>query len=169
MTESTFWLSVLLIVYPHIIFPALLYVLPRKKTGNLRKGAAGPVAIVCSVYNEEKVIARKIENFYRIDYPELELYLGLDGCTDNTMAEIRRAVRDDRVKVFAFPRGGKVSVLNALLQKVNQPYVVMTDANSMFRPDAIARLMENMREGVGVVCGRLALVDEEGHSGEGIN
>jgi cellulose synthase/poly-beta-1,6-N-acetylglucosamine synthase-like glycosyltransferase len=168
MTESAFWISVLLIVYPHLVYPALLYVLPRKKTGNPGKGAAGPVAMVCSVYNEEKVIAHKIENFYRIDYPELELYLGLDGCTDNTLDEIRRAVRDDRVKVFTFPRGGKVSVLNALLEKVNQPYVVMTDANSMFRTDAVTRLMERMREGVGVVCGRLALVDEEGQSGEGI-
>ena len=168
MTESAFWISVLLVFYPHFIYPALLSVFPRKKTGKPGKGAVGPVAVVCSVYNEEKVIAGKIENFYGIDYPELELYLGLDGCTDNTMAEIRRVVRNDRVKVFAFPRGGKVSVINALLRKVHHPYVVMTDANSMFQPDAVTRLMERMGDGVGVVCGRLELVDQDGHSGEGI-
>lgn len=168
MTESVFWISVLLIVYPLLIYPALLFAIPRKGKGKLGHGATGPMAVVCSVYNEEKVIARKIDNFYGIDYPDIELYLGLDGCTDNTLAEILRAVRDDRVKVFTFPRGGKVSVLNALMRKVYQPYVVMTDANSMFRADAVTRLMEQMRNGVGVVCGRLVLVDDEGYSGEGI-
>lgn len=166
--ELVFWVTVLIIIYPHLIFPSLLYIFPSNKVENLGKGAVGPVAVVCSVYNEEKVIANKIENFYKIDYPELDLYLGLDGCTDNTIAEIRRVVRDDRVKVFAFPRGGKVNVINALLANVHHPYIVMTDANSMFRPDAIARLMENMKPGVGVVCGRLVLLDEKEESGEGI-
>jgi cellulose synthase/poly-beta-1,6-N-acetylglucosamine synthase-like glycosyltransferase len=168
MMEVVFWIIVALVFYPHVIYPALLNLLPRRR-GRLRgDGAAGPVAVVCSVYNEEKVIACKIENFYRLDYPDAQLYLGLDGCTDNTIGEIQRAVRDDRVKAFTFPRGGKVSVLNSLMQQVHQPFVVMTDANSMFRPDAIIRLMARVNEGVGVVCGRLSLIDEKGHSGEGI-
>ncbi|MFZ2447559.1 MAG: glycosyltransferase family 2 protein [Syntrophobacteraceae bacterium] len=165
--ELVFWFSLLLVVYPHLIYPALLYVLPRKRKEASGAGAAGPVALVCSLYNEEKIIARKIENFYRLDYGDVELYLGLDGCTDNTLAEIRRAVRDDRVRVFSYPRGGKVSVLNALLKEVRQPFVVMTDANSMFHSDAVTRLLERMNEIVGVVCGRLVLVDGEGRSGEG--
>jgi cellulose synthase/poly-beta-1,6-N-acetylglucosamine synthase-like glycosyltransferase len=128
----------------------------------------GPVAVVCSLYNEEKIIAGKIENFYGLDYLGAMLYLGLDGCTDNTMTEIHRVVGDDRVKVLAFPRGGKVSVVNALMREVTQPYVVMTDANSMFRPDAVTRLMEHLSDNVGVVCGRLVLVDKLRRSGEGI-
>jgi len=168
MMELIFWICVLLIIYPHIIYPALLYFFPRRKEEARGTGANGPVAIVCAVYNEEKVIAQKIENFYSLDCPDIELYLGLDGCSDNTMAEIRRVVRDDRVKVFSFPRGGKVSVLNALLREVSQPFVVMTDANSIFRPDAVSRLMACLREGVGVVCGRLKLTDADGKSGEGI-
>ena len=168
MMELIFWVSILLIIYPHIIYPALLYGLPRRREEQQDGGAAGAVAIVCAVYNEEKVIAQKIENFYALDYPNVELYLGLDGCSDNTIGEIRRAVRDGRVKVFSFPRGGKVSVLNALLRGVSQPFVVMTDANSMFHPDAVSRLMARLHEGVGVVCGRLKLTSAEGKSGEGI-
>jgi len=168
MMELIFWTSILLIIYPHIIYPALLYFLPRRRNEPRDNGATGAVAVVCGVYNEEKVIAQKIENYYALDYPDIELYLGLDGCTDNTMAEIRRVVRDGRVKVFSFPRGGKVSVLNALLREVHQPFVLMTDANSMFRPDAMSRLMACLHEGVGVVCGRLKLTDVDGRSGEGI-
>jgi len=166
--EAVFWISVLLILYPQLIYPALLYLLPRREPDGRDAGATGAVAVVCAVYNEEKVIAQKIENFYLLTCPEVELYLGLDGCSDNTLAEIRRTVRDDRVKVFEFPRGGKVSVINALLREVWQPYVVMTDANSMFRPEAVSELLVNLRPGVGVVCGRLVLVDEHGCSGEGL-
>lgn len=168
MMEVIFWTSILLIIYPHIIYPALLYFLPRRTKNPRESGVKGAVAVVCAVYNEEKVIAEKIENFYTLEYPDIELYLGLDGCTDNTMAEVKRVIRDERVKVFSYPRGGKVSVLNALLAKVHQPFVVMTDANSMFHPDAVTRLMARLHEGVGVVCGRLKLTDVDGKAGEGI-
>lgn len=168
MMGLIFWTSILLIIYPHILYPGLLYFLPRRRKEPRDSGATGAVAVVCAVYNEEKVIAQKIENFYVLDYPDIELYLGLDGCSDNTMGEIRRVVQDERVKVFSFPRGGKVSVVNALLREVHQPYVIMTDANSMFRPDAVSRLMACLHESVGVVSGRLMLTDTGGKSGEGI-
>jgi len=168
MMELVFWVSVLLILYPHLIYPGVLYLLRPREPKERNPRLMEPVAVVCSVYNEEKVIARKIENFYLLDYPEVELYLGLDGCSDNTMAEIHRTIRDNRVKVFDFPRGGKVRVINALLERVWQPYVVMTDANSMFRPDAVSNLLAHLGEGVGVVCGRLVLLDGDGGSGEGI-
>lgn len=166
--EAIFWVCLLLVLYPNLLYPALIYFLSLREKKVCRQGASGPVALVCSVYNEEKIIARKIENFYQLDYPEIELYLGLDGCTDNTLAEIRRAAPDDRVKVFVFPRGGKVRVINELLQRVWQLQVVMTDANSMFQPDAVTHLLMHLGDGVGVVCGRLVLVDPEGRSGEGI-
>ena len=170
MSEWVFWSSLLLVIYPHILYPALLLALSggRRKACQSSGGTSGPVAIVCSVYNEQSVIASKIDNFYQLNYRPLELYLGLDGCTDNTLAEIRRVAIDDRVKVFVYPRGGKVSVLNALLREVKEPLVVMSDANSMYRPDAVGRLVSHLTDGVGLVCGRLVLVDESGQSGEGI-
>lgn len=166
--ELIFWITVFLIFYPHIIYLGLLYILPAKKNQSKGKGAIGPAAIVCSVYNEEKVIARKIDNFYRLDYPDLELYIGLDGCTDDTLAEIKKAVRDGRVKTFKYSRRGKVNVINSLMKEVDRPFVVMTDANCMFRSDAVTILMDHLNHGVGVVCGKLVLVDAKGHSGEGV-
>jgi len=130
-------------------------------------GPRGSVAIVCSLYNEESVVAGKIRNFYEIDYPDLELYLGLDGCSDNTMAVAKNAAKDERVKIVPFPRIGKVGVLNRLLSTVTQPYVVMTDANSLFSKDAVQQLMRCLEKNVGVVCGRLMLCDAAGKSGEG--
>jgi poly-beta-1,6-N-acetyl-D-glucosamine synthase len=166
--KAFYWLSVFLVVYPYFVYPVLLLFLSRGKRRSKGPGESGPVAIVCSVHNEEKVIAQKIDNFYNLVYPSIELYLGLDGCSDNTFLEIQQAVRDARVKVFEYARGGKASVLNSIMPEVHQPFVIMTDANSMFRPDAVTKLMAYMNEDIGVVCGRLALVDELGITGEGI-
>jgi len=166
--EIVFWLSVFIVLYPHLIYPAIMQSLARNRKKIIGHGALGPVAVVCSVYNEEKVIARKIVNFYCLDQPNLEMYLGLDGCSDNTLYEIRQAFRDSRIKVFEYPRGGKVNVINSIMSEVWQPFVVMTDANSMFKPDAVTKLMACMNDDVGVVCGRLILFDEQGKSGEGI-
>jgi poly-beta-1,6-N-acetyl-D-glucosamine synthase len=166
--EFIFFTAILLALYPHVIYPAILYCLPKKaKTAMPDRKSGSAVAIVCSAYNEEEVIAEKIRNFYSLDWPNVELYLGLDGCTDGTLKEIQRVV-SERIKVFSLPRQGKVNVINYLLRQVWQPYVVMTDANSMFKPDAVSALMKNMRDEVGVVCGRLRLVDEAGSSGEGV-
>jgi poly-beta-1,6-N-acetyl-D-glucosamine synthase len=166
--EVIFWASAFLILYSHILYPGVLYLLRPRGTPERNPDPLGPVAVVCSVFNEAKVIARKIENFYRLSHPEVELYLGLDGCSDDTLAEIHRVRRDHRVKVFEFPRSGKARVINALLERVWQPYVVMTDANSMFRPDAVSKLLAHLKQGVGVVCGRLVLLDGNGASGEGL-
>lgn len=163
-----FWLSVFFVFYPQLIYPAILQILSRDRKRAVGLGARGPVAVVCSVYNEEKVIARKIVNFYCLDYPNIEMYLGLDGCSDNTLSEIRQAVRDCRVKAFEYPRGGKVNVINSIMAEVWQPFVVMTDANSMFNQDAVTKLMACMNDDVGVVCGRLKLIDDQGESGESI-
>lgn len=170
MSEYLFWFSVVLIVYPYIIYPAVLWVFTKWKKVRVRPNAdfSGSIAIVCSVYNEEKVIAEKIKNFYSLETPSAELYLGLDGCTDKTLIEINRVVVDERVKVFVYQRGGKVRVLNALLSEVHQSLVVMTDANSMFKADAVNKIVSHMRKGIGVVCGRLVLVDKNGYSGESV-
>jgi hypothetical protein len=59
MTESIFWISVLLIAYPLLIYPALLFVIPGRE-GNL-VGAGDQCGLFC--IQRRKVIARKIEIF----------------------------------------------------------------------------------------------------------
>lgn len=165
--ETLLAVSIFFVLYPYLIYPGLIIAISRFKKRVLPKGTRGRVAIVCSLHNEESVVAEKIRNFYEIDYPDMELYLGLDGCSDNTKTIAENAAKDDRVTIVPLSRMGKVGVLNHLLALVKQPYVVMTDANTIFNRDAVRLLMRCMAEGVGVVCGRLVLRDAGGTSGEG--
>ena len=166
-----FWISVFLIVYPNVLYPASIILLSSlfkaRETAN-RVPSHGPVAVICAAHNEEKVIAEKIENFYAQDYPDRELFIGLDACSDRTADEIRRVTRDKRVKVFDYPRQGKARVIESLIREAWQPYLVLTDANSIFRADAISRLMDQMDDNGGVVCGRLILKGPGRESGEAL-
>lgn len=156
---------VIAIVFPYSVFPLILSIFRRreKRRGNVSND---PVTIVCSLYNEERIIAKKIYNFNKI-CGDVRLLFGLDGCSDLTENIIRSEAQDERIRYFKFPRSGKSEVINLLLTKVDTPLVVLTDANSMFKSDAILRLRDKMTEGVGVVVGKLVLMDSTGESGEG--
>ncbi|OGS17295.1 MAG: hypothetical protein A2219_03435 [Elusimicrobia bacterium RIFOXYA2_FULL_50_26] len=164
-----FLILLFLIFYSYMIFPLVLAALRPFARRRFGHGRVEAVTVVCAVHNEEKIIAQKIHNFYALEYPvPPRLFLGLDGCSDGTRAQIEGAVKDGRVQYFQFPRQGKAQTLNALMEKVSTPYSVMTDANSMFDADALLRLAETMSDETGVVCGRLVLVDSLGNSGEGL-
>lgn len=132
-----------------------------------------PVTMVVAVYNEERVLAGKIENFRQIEYPggELTLLVGSDGSSDGTHAILAQAAESDqRIRWNEFPRGGKLRTINRLMEEVDTPYVVFCDANTMYQPDAVQKLMQHFAdESVGAVCGNLVLRssgDSVGGAGE---
>lgn len=169
MIMFIFWVSVALILYGYAVFPAILFLYFKSKPLNdAANNSKDPVAILCSLYNEENIIAQKINNFYELNYPSAELYLGLDGCTDGTLDEIKKSVKDNRIKYFVFDRCGKANVINSLMDKVSSKYVVMTDANSMFEKNAVNNLIRHLYGKIGAVCGKLRLLDKSGNFGESI-
>ena len=49
------------------------------------------IAIICAAYNEETVIAQKIDSTFETNYPKEKIvfYIGTDACNDNTVAIIK--------------------------------------------------------------------------------
>lgn len=180
--QVIFWISVACVAYNYIGYPILLYVLvtlSRVKSDVLflitrtsRRCALVPnylprVAILASAHNEEDVIQAKVENTFQIDYPadKLELLLGLDAPTDST-AELLSTLQSRRCHVFHFPiRRGKLAVIRDLAQRTSAEILVLTDANTILRPDCIKNLIRHFANPqVGVVSGeeiRLARLGTE--------
>jgi poly-beta-1,6-N-acetyl-D-glucosamine synthase len=167
------WIVFFLTMYTYLVFPAFLYVLTKFRRGHAAPNTEKPggtfrVAILCAMFNEEDVVRKKIDNFKRLKDGNLSLYIGSDGSTDRTNAILEEYAKDERIKIFLFPRRGKVHVLNDLMKEAKEEIFVFTDANSMFEPDAIQNLVAPFVDnGIGVVCGRLILLEENGLSGEG--
>src|SRR2546423_1290253 len=64
-----FWASSALIVHTHVGYPALLWLLARGRGQPAPETGATPrVSVVVAAYDEEDVIARKVENVLALDY-----------------------------------------------------------------------------------------------------
>jgi poly-beta-1,6-N-acetyl-D-glucosamine synthase len=83
-----FWASSALIVHTHVGYPALLWLLARgREEPEPQTGATPPVTVVVAAYDEEDVIARKIENVLALDYPRdrMQVVVASDGSSDATV------------------------------------------------------------------------------------
>jgi cellulose synthase/poly-beta-1,6-N-acetylglucosamine synthase-like glycosyltransferase len=188
-----FWLSAGLLVYTHLGYPLVLWILVRLKgptaggavggptpeealatgRGGGSPAATGPaagapsVSLVIPAYDEGEVIAAKVANALSLDYPRerLELIVASDGSADATAERARAAGAD---LVLELPPGGKVSALNAAAERASGELLAFSDANSTWAPDALARLAEPFADpSVGYVCGQVRFTDADGDNLEG--
>jgi len=170
--EFIFWLCIGLIGFSYIGFPLLL-ALATKLFGNknsitnITEITDWPeVAVVIAAFNEEQDIKQRVENLLEQDYPadKITYYIGSDGSTDKTN-EILSEFTDSRLNAQLFEvNRGKASVLNNLIELVEQPIIIFSDANTHFENDAIKRLVAHFEDDrVGAVCGELNLFNSGGN------
>ena len=99
-------------------------------------------SVLIPAYNEEKVIARTIRQVLASDYPNLEVIVLDDGSTDGTFNMVREQFGTERrVRLFTLVNGGKASALNYGLQEAQGDVVIALDADTLFEPDAIGKLV----------------------------
>ncbi len=164
MSAYVFVVTALVLVYHYVGYPLTLAVLALvRRPRALRTDAPLPsITLVISAYNEESVIGRKLENALALDYPRdrLEVIVASDGSTDRTV-EIARAFADRGVVIHAYERNrGKNAALNDTVPRARGDVVVFTDANGMYRPDALRRLAIPFADPrVGCTCGELIYIN----------
>ena len=173
--EISFWLCATLVVYVYAGYPLLVWALSRV-FGRVRTAYDTNrwpvVSVVIAAHNEEAMIGERLQNLMALDYPahKLDILIASDGSTDRT-CEIVRACQAANVRLLEFPRNrGKAAVLNEAVAEARGEIVVLSDANTMMAPDAVGRLARWFSSpDVGVVCGRLVLVDHSsGENADGV-
>lgn len=151
---------IVFICYIYFIYPFILYVLTRKKSHfEENEGAMLPsVSLIIAAYNEERIIGQKIENSLMLDYPKekLEIIVASDCSTDRTN-EIVRSYAAQGVKLsLQSEHKGKTSALNNTVPKTTGEIIVFSDANGIYRLDALQKLVRRFEDPtVGCVCGQL--------------
>lgn len=167
-----FSVSAGVIVYSYAIYPLLLALVPVRRHEQLPEPIEWPsVSILLSLYNEEKHITQRIENLLALDYPrdKLEILIGSDGSTDRTNELVRR-FSDARVQLHEFEqRGGKPRVLNRLIPRARGELLAFSDANAMYAPDALRKLVRHFSDArIGGACGRLLFHGEKSETDEAL-
>jgi cellulose synthase/poly-beta-1,6-N-acetylglucosamine synthase-like glycosyltransferase/spore germination protein YaaH/peptidoglycan/xylan/chitin deacetylase (PgdA/CDA1 family) len=118
--------------------------------------ATGPlVSVLIPCFNEEKVIASSVERILASEWKNLEVIVLDDGSADGTSEEVRKHFADEpRVRLFTFENGGKARALNRGLQYASGEVVVALDADTLFPPATIGRLVRWFADpGIGAVAG----------------
>jgi len=171
MIEIVFWICSALVVYVYAGYPLLLYFYSRLKRGHNRAlpDDLPTVTLLISAFNEEACIAEKLDNCLTLDYPKsrLKVMVLSDQSTDRT-DEIVKGYASHGIELMRMAeRGGKTLGLNDGVAKSASDFVVFSDANAMYRADAICALIAPFSDPkVGAVIGESTYADAESDAGE---
>lgn len=157
-----FWLCLFLICSCYFGYPLVLIILGQFFTKSVKKAEITPsVSLLIPAYNEEKVIAQKIENCLSSDYPKEKLEIVVASESTDKTNEIVKKYKDKGIKLFAYPkREGKSFLIYKTVPQCRGEILVFTDANAIFKNDVLKKLVRNFAEPkIGCVCGELKYVN----------
>ena len=172
--DYVFWTCAFLVAYTYVLYPCVLfgvyalsqaradlrYLTGRRERRRLALSDAElpPLTLVIPAHNEEDHLKDKLANIRELDYPRdlLQVVIVSDGSTDGTN-DILARVQDPMIEVVVRPvRAGKWAAVNEGVRRARHDILVMSDAATLFQPDALRNLVRHFRDRrVGVVCGAL--------------
>jgi cellulose synthase/poly-beta-1,6-N-acetylglucosamine synthase-like glycosyltransferase len=157
--EIVFWIAVAAIAYTYAGYPLLLMILSRFRSKPvLRRDYTPPVTVIIAAYNEERDIARKLENTLALDYPKSKLeILVTSDCSSDRTDEIVKSFADRGVRLHRQPeRLGKTAAQNAAVEKAMGEILLFSDATTHYEPDVLRQLVPSFADNsVGCVTGNV--------------
>ncbi|MEH7350244.1 glycosyltransferase, partial [Gottfriedia acidiceleris] len=165
MLKILFVMSLVLLIFPYIFYPIILIILNKvylKKSYKYKfpkkEGLTEPhVDLIIPVYNEEKMILKKLSNISELEYDfnKLKIYIGCDGCTDNSVYIIKDFIKNNpKINIYLYDfkkNSGKSEVLNKLIKLSSADIVVFSDATTLYQKDVISKLCSFEKYGENVV------------------
>lgn len=168
IAELVFWASALALGYTYVGYPLLLVAASLLRPRAVRRDENFPkpyVSVIITAYNEERDLARKLENTLAIDYPKdkLEIIVASD-CSDDRTDEIVlefAARTNNRVRLHRQPtRQGKTAAQNAAVEIARGEIILFSDATTDYAPDVLRKILPSFAdETIGCVAGRLNYID----------
>jgi cellulose synthase/poly-beta-1,6-N-acetylglucosamine synthase-like glycosyltransferase len=165
MIKIAFLSCCFMVIYPYVVYPVLLKILSffRHKRV-LSKDSTPRVTVIISAFNEEDVIAKKIENTLALDYPKenLEVIVVSDNSTDRTDEIVKRYESRGVILQSQPVRRGKTAGLNDAVRNARGKILVFSDADSMYEPNALKIISGSLASDrrIGLVTGSTNYVSE---------
>lgn len=168
---ALFWLSVVMIVYAYVGYPLLVTLMARLRAKERPYPAITPsITLLIAAYNEEEVIAAKLENSLKLEYPpeKLQILVAADGSSDST-PDIVAQFADQGVELNYQPqRQGKMAAINRAMPRARGEIIVFSDANNLYDTQTLPELVKPFADpAVAVVSGAKTIIKDGsslGHS-----
>lgn len=163
--ESLFWACAAWVVYVYFGYPVLVWVVARLAGTDTAAADYEPtVTVLIAAHNEAADIEATVRNKLEQDYPadKLDVVVVSDASSDGTDAVV--AGLGERVRlVRQEARAGKTAALNRAMPLLTAEIVVFSDANSLYAPDAVRRLVRHFVDpNVGYVTGKMVYTNPDG-------
>jgi cellulose synthase/poly-beta-1,6-N-acetylglucosamine synthase-like glycosyltransferase len=170
--EFIFWLSLVLIGYVYLGYPAIVIILAKIRKQEINKTKYFPsVTIIISAYNEEKNIEETLLNKLELHYPldKVEIIVVSDASSDLTDELVKRYDLRNIKLIRNDVRAGKTVSINKAMQHANNDIIVFSDANSIYKANALEMIMANFSDPrIGYVSGKMIYQKKDGCTiGEG--
>jgi len=167
--EILFWAVVVIVAHVYVGYPILLAAINRfGAVPNVVHGAGRPaVTLFVSAFNEEDVIAEKLTNSLSLGYASDRLQVVvISDASDDRTDEIVASFFSRGVELLRMPqRSGKTVGLNEAVKLARGDVLVFSDANAMYLPDALEKLVRNFADPkVGAVVGESTYSDPQAES-----
>jgi cellulose synthase/poly-beta-1,6-N-acetylglucosamine synthase-like glycosyltransferase/spore germination protein YaaH/peptidoglycan/xylan/chitin deacetylase (PgdA/CDA1 family) len=131
-----------------IAFGILAVVQKRRAARRVFDPAFHPaVSVIVAAYNEEKVIERTVASILTNGYDDLEVVVVNDGSKDRTLEVLQSAFADEpRVRILTQPNQGKAAALNHAIAEARHELLVALDADTIFAPGTIEKLVRHFSD-----------------------
>lgn len=165
----------MLLFYTYFGYPLVLLLLSACARLRIKNDEIEPkVSLIIAAYNEEQVIAKKIENSLDLEYPKekLEIIVVSDASDDSTDEIVKKYVDRGVILHRMEKRGGKISGHHSVVSKTKGEILIFSDATGLYKKDVVRKLVANFADKrVGCVGGILRYVDPKSSmlgAGEGL-
>ena len=167
--------SSLLILHTYVFYPLFMILIYRNSNHNqllfYSDHELPSIAILIAAHNEEKVIEKKILSVFNTNYPssKLKVFIGSDASTDRTDQIISNLTNTySNIEFIKFKgRVGKISIINHLQSLCDEPVLILSDANVIFKQNTIFELVKYFKDSnVGLVS---ANIIKESSNNDGIS
>ena len=167
--------SSLLILHTYLFYPLFMILIYRNSNHNqllfYSDDELPSIAILIAAHNEEKVIEKKILSVFNTNYPssKLKVFIGSDASTDRTDQIISNLTNiHSNIEFIKFKgRVGKISIINHLQSLCDEPVLILSDANVIFKQNTIFELVKYFKDSnVGLVS---ANIIKESSNNDGIS
>ena len=145
-------LCILGILQTYLLYPAALILGGKSKRESPVLNTSLTIGVIIAAYNEENVIAQKIQSILDSDYPaeKIKIYIGSDASIDKTnelVASFQKTHPNVNLKIFK-GRSGKAFIINDLAKECPDDIFILTDANVFFTQNTISNLVRHFSEPV---------------------
>ncbi len=122
------------------------------------------VSVVVPAYNAEAFIAETLASVLSQTYRNLEVWVVDDGSSDRTAAIVKKlALEDARINLLQQPNQGVAIARNAGIQAARGDFIAPIDADDLWWPDALEKLVAKLQSApanVGVAYAWSVDIDE---------